>query len=219
MKPIIGIISGVNKSNNLNFNNSYHSIIEKTGGKPINLTFKDDEYISEEILNECDGFLFQGGYKMDDFQLRILAYAYKNKKPILGICLGHQLIATYFSGFGSVNRISDLNNKINIDHYPKLAYKNKSFLAHKIIIAKESYMYPIFGPELMVNSRHIKVVTKVPKPFIISAKSPDGFIEGIEYINQNNYIVGVQFHPEDIDDLKPIFDSFIKRANLAKKFN
>ena len=31
-------------------------------------------------------------------------------------------------------------------------------------------MYSLFGPEMMVNSRHIKAVTKVNKPFIVSAK-------------------------------------------------
>ncbi len=217
MKPVIGIVSSLNKSYNITVNDACVLAIEKSGGEPIVLVTKKDDVIGDNILNICDGFLFQGGYKMEDYQLKILEYANKNKKPILGICLGHQLIATYFEGFGCISRISDIDCERDINHNPSESIEDKSFLAHKIYIDKNSYMYNMFGPEINVNSRHIKAVTKVNKPFIISAKAEDGIIEAIEYIDQDNYIVGMQFHPEDIAELKPVFDNFIERIKQNKK--
>lgn len=217
MKPVIGIVSSINKSDNITVNDACVLAIEKSGGEPIALVTKQDDIIGNNILNMCDGFLFQGGYKMEDYQLKILEYAYKNKKPILGICLGIQLIATFFEGFGCLSRVADIDIKVDINHNPHESIENKSFLAHKIYIDSNSFMYSLFGPEMMVNSRHIKAVTKVNKPFIVSAKAEDGIIEAIEYIDKENYIVGMQFHPEDIPELKPIFDDFVQRINLNKK--
>ena len=59
MKPIIGIVSSINKSDNITVNDACVLAIEKSGGEPIALVTKQDDIIGNNILNMCDGFYFK----------------------------------------------------------------------------------------------------------------------------------------------------------------
>ena len=52
---------------------------------------------------------------------------------------------------------------------------------------------------ILVNSIHHQGIDKLGKDLKISAKSPDGVIEGIETTNGWDAI-GIQWHPEYLDD-------------------
>lgn len=210
MKPIIGIVSSINKDDNSSvIYEDIIKVIEKAEGEPIGLITRIDDEIGENVLKQCSGFLFQGGKDMNTYQFKILDYAYKNKISIMGICMGFELIATYFFGYGSVVRISDLDINTDIDHNKYFEDDFKKQIVHEISINKDSLLNKLFGDKMFVNSRHVKTITGVNKPFIISAISEDGLIEGIECINEDNFILGVQFHPENIDSMQPLFNEFI----------
>lgn len=211
MKPIIGIISNISINDEIKVNSNNVMAIELAGGEPIALITETEDIIGNNILDMCDGFLFQGGSYSSDFHYKILEYAQKKNKPVLAICLGFQAMARYFFGAGSVDLIDNLNLNSDIRHNLLV---EEEIIEHNIIINKDSYMYKIFGEMVKVNSRHDKTVVYVEKPFIISAKSEDGIIEGMEYIDDKNYFVGVQFHPEDLEKMLPIFKRFIQIAEL-----
>lgn len=211
MKPIIGIVSNISINDEIKVNSNNVMAIELAGGEPIALITEAEDVIGNNILDMCDGFLFQGGAYSSDFHYKIFEYAQKKNKPVLAICLGFQAMARYFFGAGSVDLISNLNLDSTIRHNLQV---DEEIVMHNIIINKDSYMYKIFGEIIKVNSRHDKTVVYVEQPFKISAKSEDGIIEGIEYIDDENYFVGVQFHPEDLEDMLPIFRRFIQIAGL-----
>lgn len=213
MKPIIGIVSNVTVNNKISVVENAVKAIEISGGEPIALVTNAEEIIGENVLEMCDGFLFQGGSYSSDFHYKIFDYAKRKKKPVLAICLGFQSMSRYFFGPECVTLIDDLKLDKIVRH--KLYFEEES-IEHNINISEDSYMYKIFGNSLLVNSRHEKTVTYTEEPFKVSARSEDGIIEGIEYIDDDNYFVGVQFHPEDIEYLKPIFDRFINRVELEK---
>lgn len=213
MKPIIGIVSNFDCNGEIKIQGSNVKAIENSGGEPIAIVTKAEDEVGLNVLEMCDGFLFQGGSYSSDYQYKVLEYAYKNKKPIIAICLGFQFLARYFFGPGSVDIIDNLNLNSDILHNGSFDEPN---IKHNILISKDSYMYKIFGENYMVNSRHNKTVLVVEKPFIISAKAEDGIIEGMEFIDDENYIVATQFHPEDLEDMKHIFDRFIRRVELEK---
>ena len=215
MKPIIGIVSNITATDKISVSKNNVIAIEKAGGEPMVIVTKYEDEVGKNILEMCDGFLFQGGANSSDFHYNILEYAYKNNKPIMGICLGFQMMARYFFGAGSVDLIDNAFPNTNIDHQSSV--NNDSQIAHNIIINKDSYMYDIFGSEAFVNSRHQKTVVHVSKPFTISCHSQDGVIEGYEHIDDENYIVGVQFHPEDLEEMDILFKRFVKRASLDSK--
>ena len=49
--------------------------------------------------SKCDGFIIQGGKNIEDWFYDVIEYAIKDNKPILGICLGCQVLGTYRNGF------------------------------------------------------------------------------------------------------------------------
>lgn len=211
MKPIIGIVSNISINDEIKVNSNNVMAIELAGGEPIALITEAEDAIGNSILDMCDGFLFQGGSYSSDFHYKIFEYAKKKNKPVLAICLGFQAMARYFFGAGSVDLISNLNLDSNIRHNLQV---DEEIVMHDIVINKDSYMYKIFGEMIKVNSRHDKTVVHVEQPFKISAKTEDGIIEGIEFIDDENYFVGVQFHPEDLEGMFPIFRRFIQIADL-----
>ena len=86
--------------------------------------------------------------------------------------------------------------------------------AHKVNFKENSYLYNIFGPQISVNSRY--KLKEVKDPFIITGVSEDNVIEAIEYIDDNHFIIGVQWHPEDLDNMSKLYDLFLKEVLLRK---
>jgi putative glutamine amidotransferase len=58
------------------------------------------------------------------------------------------------------------------------------------------------GP-VQVNSRHHQAVDRVGDGLSVSARSPDGVVEGIE-LPGLRFAVGVQWHPEDQAAVDPV---------------
>ena len=82
---------------------------------------------------------------------------------------------------------------------------------HDIQIDKDSKLYSLVGEEkISVNSIHHQGINLLGKDLKITAKSPDGVIEGIEH-KKHKWCMGLQWHPEFLitdNDLK-IFKNFI----------
>ena len=228
-KPVIGIISRNLKEQN------YLCCIEKarqaiilSGGIPICIVptqaedqLKKDplqmkEYSKEEqkdlvhILKLCDGFLLPGGddwYELDEL---VVDYAIKKDIPLLGICLGMQVLGKKLSK--EKRKIVDNTEKNNSKINHMEITKDK---VHKVKIRKDSKLYKIVKKlEIDVNSRHNYHIPEIQEEYI-SARSEDGLIEGIE-MKKKKFIIGVQWHPESIIEkdkyAKRIFTSFIKMS-------
>ena len=104
---------------------------------------------------------------------------FKDKIPILGVCLGHQAIGEAFGG-KIIKANKPMHGKISIiDHDSNFLFKNvDNNLAvtryHSLIIESES----------------------LPEDLIVNARTSNGTIMGIQHSNLK--ISGVQFHPESI---------------------
>lgn len=218
MKPIIGILPASSYFENedpfkdaYKYNNNYINKIIKCGGIPYLIPLSNNEIIIECLAN-IDGLLLPGGSRVLNANLDIVDYCYKKKIPMLGICLGMQTLAMY-----SVNKDIGTHKKILKDiegHWPlSINRTNVTTLVHNDIIMKDTKLYNILKKDnIMVNSLHRHCITEVGKDFRISAKSSDNVIEGIEYIKDDRYIMGIQFHPEVLDIYDEIFIEFINNS-------
>ena len=177
---------------NVVYDNIINSIISN-GGVPVGIKLTNNY---KELINFCDGIIFQGGDDFEEYDIECLKYIYDINKPVLGICLGMQLMGTLFDG-----KLIDISN-----------HKKKMLYSHSVIINKNSKLYNIFkSNNIKVNSRH-KSIIKNTKLKVVGV-SNDGYIEAIESTNKN-FFIGVQWHPESMitydDKQNNLFKYFIK---------
>ena len=166
------------------------------------LTRKEKKLIKES-LSFCDGLLFPGGRKFTPYDRYLLECAIKMKIPVLGICLGMQMMGCYKKEINIVENTTT--------HFQE----NDNELTHEVIIAKDSKLFQIIQKEtIKVNSFHKRHITS-PNEYKIVATSTDGLIEAIEFPGKT-FNIGIQWHPEisyDFDiNSKKIIDYFIYEA-------
>lgn len=169
------------------------------------LSEKEKEDI-EKYLDMVDGVIFPGGNKITPYDKYLLERCIDRDIPTLGICLGMQLMSCVGEDFKVYENETDINHNQDDDN----------LLTHKVKIEKDSLLYKILGKEIIsVNSFHNYHV-EINNNYVISAKSEDNYIEGIE-LKDKKFNIGIQWHPEisyDFDeDSKKIIDYFI---NICK---
>ena len=203
----IGIIAKDKNINNQNF-----QVISKNNLKYIHnkcnyiaILNYDNKYIDTDLLDKCDGIIFQGGNDIYPYHFQILEYCINHNIPVLGICMGHQIIGLY-----SINS----QNEDDLIKVEKHSDKNTN---HKIITKKNSILNTTLGDTAIVNTRHNYALKEVQKPFKVTAYSEDNVIEGIEYIDDDHFVIGVQFHPEDLKNTENLYNYFIKEIIKRKK--
>lgn len=181
-----------------------------------NLYSEEDIKDLERVLNLCDGFILPGGdtwYRLDEV---VIDYAIRRDKPLLGICLGMQVLSKVLSGEKEIAYDNTIKNNTLINHLEP----NKDYV-HSVIIDKNSKLYSIIGDvEITVNSRHSYHVPELDNT-LICARSSDGLIEGVE-LKDKKFIIGVQWHPEsNLEDeySKKLFKSFFDNFKYSQKFH
>ena len=203
---IIGIIARDETINNTTYQAITKNNLKYLDGKCTYigiLNYDNKKDINKKLISICDSIIFQGGSDIYEYHFNLLKEAIKMNKPILGICMGHQIIGLY----SNKEKEKDLKKVDNHYNYTK---------KHNININKNSILYNLYGSNLQVNSRHLYTLNKISKPFICSAISDDGEIESIEYISRNKCIIGVQWHPEDMDNMSKLYNYFIKKVKENK---
>lgn len=164
----------------------------------IVIPFDDNEnYINKlSLLDDINGVILVGGDDIYKFEYDLVKYLYNNDIPTLGICLGMQTMATAINGI-----LGQLNN---------LEHKSKKKYVHYIDINEDSLLYNIIGKkQILVNSRHKDYVIKTS---LTVGATCNGIIEEVEDKNKK-FFVGVQWHPENLDDenTHKLFDYFINK--------
>lgn len=203
-KPIIGIVTRL-ENNMHKINKSLIDNITKCGGLCLGIINEErysyefldrDKLIIDNILKICDGFVIPGGSTESFLDKYIIEYATKNNIPILGICLGMQEMSSFLD-------LEEVSNHNKSNRY-----------VHKVNIDKNSLLYKIFKKDIYVNSRHNYKIKNLNGYKVVG--SCLDVIEAIER-DDNTFNVGVQWHPEDIDN-EELFDYFINSTIIDKIF-
>lgn len=182
--------------------------INVKGNELPELTEEEKELVRLSV-RACDGVLFPGGIKFTEYDRFLLKTVIEEKIPVLGICLGMQLMSCHNSEIDLSNIATGVNHRQDRDDE----------LCHKVILDENSKLFKIIGEkEFMVNSFHLRQVSSLGE-YKVVCYSEDEIIEAIEYPG-DTFNIGVQWHPEisyEFDDnSKKIIDAFIKETNLYK---
>lgn len=130
--------------------------------------------VDDILAEEPDGLILSGGPSMNRVGL-CSEYVQQIDRPILGICLGHQLIARTYGGktsSGTSGGFADID----------------------VEILEEDDILKGLAPTTSVWASHGDEVTAMPEGFIHLARSQVCEIEAMRH--QKRPIYGVQWHPE-----------------------
>lgn len=215
---------------------SYAEAVEKAGGLPVAIPFKVSPALAGEYLDLLDGVVLIGGDDLDPslygeeqhlmagrvhpdrqaFEFALLAEIEKRRTPVLGICLGSQLMNVHRGG--SLHQfLPDLDRDEPLEH--RRIGDDWSF-RHDVTVTPGTKLAGIVGKTTVAsNSSHKQAVHRVGKGLIVTAHSPDGVVEATEDPTYPFYI-GVQWHPErqheEADHLK-LFQALITACKLPLK--
>ncbi len=217
-----------------NLSDQYPGALLTAGGIPWILPCIPNRDMVREAVASCDGVMITGGEDInpklyrstlteklqktlvpaepqrDLMELMLLEEVCAQKKPLLAICRGHQLLNIAFGGTLFVDIPSQCPKAIN---HSRLDLKNK--IVHEASLVAGSQMRCLFGTDTIgVNSSHHQAINRLAKPFRVTATSPDGIIEAIELKPSEKglfpYLSSVQFHPERLYANHPEFLRFFR---------
>ena len=83
---------------------------------------------------------------------------------------------------------------------------------HSVEFAEGTVLAGIYGASREVNSLHHQTVDEIAPDYVVSARAPDGGVEGLEH--RSLPIVSVQWHPEMMAEraTDPIFGWLVEAA-------
>lgn len=174
----------------------------------------------EAILKLCDGFLITGGtdldpttynefnnglskgidLRLDNLDKLIIEHAVKHKKPLLGICRGHQSLNVFLGGtlHQDLDHLNSDHNKVKENHFIKID-KNDFINIEGLI---------------NVNSYHHQAIKDLALDLEAIGRHHDQTIEMV--VHKTLPIFAVQWHPEmnsDSNISQVIFDKFNELVN------
>jgi len=208
----------------------YVRAIEKAGGLPLVLVPGRPEDAAD-FLDRVDALVLSGGADVDPahygeerhptvtgvhagrdaFELALAREAMTRDFPTLAICRGHQLL-NVASGGTLVQDIPSLWEAA-ADHDPDT---ERWECCHEVDVLPGTKLRAILGSDrVSVNSFHHQAVRRLGDGFVLSARSEDGVIEGME-MPDRRFMIGVQWHPESFWDrprgFQPLFEALLNAA-------
>jgi putative glutamine amidotransferase len=90
-------------------------------------------------------------------------------------------------------------------------------LAHRLRLLPGSLMAEISGrTELSANTAHHQAIGALGEGLLASGWAEDGCVEAVEWATQDQWLVAVQYHPEDLHPADPahlrLFTTFLEQA-------
>jgi anthranilate synthase/aminodeoxychorismate synthase-like glutamine amidotransferase len=106
---------------------------------------------------------------------------FHNTHPLLGVCLGHQVIASFFGA--------------EVVPAPRILHGQTSLIHHN-----SEFSYADMPPNFQATRYHSLIVKELPERLKKTAWtfSPEGQEEIMGFRHQDYPIEGIQFHPESI---------------------
>ena len=130
----------------------------------------------------------------DAFEIALVRAARARRLPTLAICRGIQVANVALGG----TLIQDLPSewKGSMDHD---SASTRDRRVHDVVVEAPSRLAAALSAgALRVNSFHHQALADVPSAIRVVAHAPDGVIEGVESTQPDWWMVGVQWHPEEL---------------------
>jgi len=214
----------------------YIEAIQLAGGIPFVLPIVDDEEVIQQQMEPVDALLLSGGDDVspllyqeepeqglgailperDAYEMRLLHMAIENKKPVLAICRGLQLLNVALGG--TLYQDISIALPLALQHNQKAQVHEAT---HTVAVVPASRLRQIMEEEtFLTNSFHHQAIKELAPGLRANAQTKDGIIEGVEGVD-DLFLLGVQWHPELMFDKHPkmlkLFRAFLEAARDRSK--
>ncbi len=214
-------------------NAAYTRAVEHAGGIPLIIPPLATPAAAAALLDRVDALIVTGGEDIDPAryghaphdragapnadrdatELALVRAARVIALPTLAICRGIQLLNVALGG----TLVQDIPSERSgaLDHDPRAP---RTARVHDVALAPGSALARIVGATaIRVNSIHHQAIDCVAESLRVTARAPDEIVEGVEGTNAAWWVIGVQWHPEElVADPEPwdraLFAALIERA-------
>ena len=226
---------------------TYQQVLMDAGALPLVLPATVSRELIADCVSRCDGVMLTGGEDVEPClygkglspslrgtvkvtpdggvrdlrELILIDEIFRQHRPLLAICRGHQLLNVALGG----TLVADISRQRPraINH----CQMDRRFeVVHDARLTSGSLLAKITGKQkLGVNSTHHQAIARVAAPFRVAAVSSDGIIEGLELkpsaARTLPFLLSVQFHPERLADRyaehRAIFRRFTQACAISRK--
>jgi putative glutamine amidotransferase len=237
-QPLIGITTSVvtKEPERVQLNASYIRAVQEAGGIPLLLPPQLSPATLGRLLGGIEGLLLTGGGDVDPARYGeerdpSLAYVSEERDtleiaavhaclernvPLLAICRGVQLLNVALGG--------SLHQHIP-SAFPGAGKHNQGDgpdePGHSAWVQTHTKLAALTGDgDLEVNSRHHQAIKALGRNLQAVAWAPDGIIEAVETVETGRFVVGVQWHPEDMTataaHARDLFAGFVESARQGR---
>ena len=211
---------------------AYVTALENAGLIPLIVPPLSNPDAASAVLDSVAGLVLTGGEDVDPArygekrhekvlsvnpardatEAALIQEAKERGTPVLAICRGIQILNVALGG----TLVQDIATqcKTDISHDEDTARDERS---HEISVEPGSLIADAIGTEhARVNSFHHQSVKRVADGMRITARSPDGVIEGMESTDKDWWVMAVQWHPEEMTESAEPWDRGLFKAFARK---
>lgn len=227
---------------------NYERALIRAGLLPWTVLSIDTPQLMAECVRQADGVLLTGGEdvdpgiynpkmpvhlrrkciltpdggKRDLRELWLVDQVFRQRKPLLAICRGHQMLNVALGGTLMADIATQTKGALN---HRRMDRRNE--IVHEVSLTPGGLLSKITGRRnLGVNSTHHQAVHRMAEVLAVSAFSADGIVEAMqlkpEAARLLPFLLSVQFHPERLAERQTkhhaIFAAFAKAcANHSRR--
>ena len=218
----------------------YEQAVLRAGGIPVVAPISTDRKILAEAVRRVEGVLLTGGDDInpdlyepkvsralrktveetpdgggrDLAELILLDEIFRQHKPLLAVCRGHQMLNVALGGKLVIDIDKQVPGALNHRRMDKACE-----FVHQVPVAKGSRLARLIsGKTLGMNSTHHQAVVEPAEPLVAVACTSDGVVEAMELKPEAAgllpFLLSLQFHPERLADRhadhRAIFQAFVR---------
>ena len=235
---VTGVVRSWEGHERAGVNGAYLRAVRGAGGAPVILSQLAGLDNAEALLDGVDGLVLTGGEDVspsvygvaasaklgpvdperDRFEIALFRESQRRSLPVLAICRGVQLVNAALGGTLWQDLPSERPGPVR--HAGGGA---RDLRTHTISVAPGSRLASALGRHAVhVNSFHHQAIRELATDLVATAWAQDDLVEGVESEAGNSWLLGVQWHPEEMhaDDAAPergLFSAFIRESVNASE--
>lgn len=190
-----------------------------TGGEDVEPGLYEPK-MSPRLRRKC--ILTPDGGQRDLRELMLVDEVFRQRKPLLAICRGHQMLNVALGGTLMADIATQTRGALNHRRLDR-----RGAIVHEVSLTEGGLLSKITGERnLGVNSTHHQAVQRVADVLQVVGHSADGIVEAMQLRPESArllpFLLSVQFHPERLAERHTehhaIFAAFAKAcANHSRR--